>query len=134
MSVIWVSHSSLMAVGYDCCPILFSWDGNQVQLVEKFDQQGRKAAAQSSGPAALNKFRQMDSRGQSEQATTELGTVHQNTITYVHIDFILNYFRSIREFQITDRVAKFSTTGVDGKMVIWDVKTLESSIAGLRIA
>jgi actin related protein 2/3 complex subunit 1A/1B len=90
MALVWLSYSSIMAVGYDCCPILFSYNGTQLQMVEKFDQQGRKATTQAAGPAALNKFRQMDSRGQSssDQTSTELSTVHQNTITCVSLFLI----------------------------------------------
>jgi hypothetical protein len=31
----------------------------------------------------MNKFKQMDSRGQAQATDTELNSIHQNTITYV---------------------------------------------------
>lgn len=32
-----------------------------------------------------------------------------------------------------DNVTKVSSAGLDGRIVIWDMKSLESSIAGLKI-
>jgi hypothetical protein len=47
--------------------------------MDKLDQ-GQKKASAGVG-TAMNKFKQMDSRGQSEQTDTTLSTTHQNTIT-----------------------------------------------------
>lgn len=120
-SVIWVTANSVVAAGADCCPILFSGnDAGEWQMVERLDQAQKKAAA--GGNTAFNKFKQMDNRGQSEQASTELTTVHQNTIVSIRI-----------HDGPASKVAKFSTSGIDGKIVVWDLKTIESSISGLSI-
>lgn len=74
---------------------------------------------------AFNRFRSADSRGatSSPSATsnggpsaagggsTELETIHQNTITKV----------KAYEFDAQGDVTKVSTSGVDGRLVIWDV-------------
>ena len=121
-SLIWLTPQSLVAVGYDCTPVLFSQnDRGEWMMVEKLDQSQKKAAL--SGNTAFNKFRQMDSRAQTDAGTgTELNTIHQNTIT------------SIRVFEgQRDAVKAFSTSGVDGRLTIWDVRQIEQGIAGLRI-
>jgi actin related protein 2/3 complex subunit 1A/1B len=58
----------------------------------------------------LNMFRQMDLKGQGSKNDTKLTTVHQNTVN------------TIRVYQgSAGRVAKFSSTGVDGRVVLWNV-------------
>lgn len=56
---------------------------------------------------------------------TKLTTVHQNTIT------------EVRPFEIVGgEVAKVSTTGVDGMLVVWDtneVSALTSKLGGARL-
>ena len=78
--------------------------------------------------AAFNTFRNADSRGISNvpgspgpSAESELFTVHQNTIT------------SVRAYDgVPGAVSRVSTTGVDGKLVIWDVNAVTSvTAAGL---
>ena len=72
--------------------------------------------------SAMGRFRNMDTRATTEDRNTALETLHQNSITQV----------SIYEVDKQD-CRKFCTTGIDGAMTIWDFKTLESSIQGLRI-
>jgi len=72
--------------------------------------------------AAFTTFRNADSRGQtnvpgspvgSSSTDTELLTVHQNTITCV------------RPYEARGgQVTRVSTTGVDGKLVIWNVNSV----------
>jgi actin related protein 2/3 complex subunit 1A/1B len=55
----------------------------------------------------LNMFRQMDLKGKAKD-DTQLQTTHQNTIS------------TVRPFELSgDRVTKFSTSGVDGRIVLW---------------
>ena len=59
--------------------------------------------------SALNMFRQMDLKG-STKNDTKLTTVHQNTVN------------TVRVYQgEPGRVSKFSTSGVDGRVVLWNV-------------
>ena len=123
LDLTWITGKSLVAVGFDCQPVLFSQaqDGGDWKFVERLDQAVQKKSLFGSN-SAMNKFKQLDSRGQSEDTSSELGSTHQNTIT------------SIRPFSTksTD-VDKFATSGLDGRIVIWDVKTIESQLAGLKI-
>ncbi|KAI5281191.1 hypothetical protein KEM52_003961 [Ascosphaera acerosa] len=52
-------------------------------------------------------FRQMDLRG-STKNDSQLQTVHQNTINTIRV-----------HEGAAGAVSKFSTTGVDGRLVIW---------------
>ena len=76
--------------------------------------------------AAFNTFRNADSRGISSgpdegSGGSELFTVHQNTIT------------NIRPYDgVPGAVSRVSTSGVDGKLVVWDVSAITPvSVAGL---
>ena len=72
--------------------------------------------------SAMAKFKGLDKRAQAGTGETSIASTHQNAITQV--------------FPLATSggsVTKFVTTGVDGRLVIWDVKSLEASIAGLKI-
>ena len=71
--------------------------------------------------SAMAKFKGLDKRAQAGTGDTSISSTHQNAITQIY------------PYTVTgDGVSKFCTTGVDGRLVIWDCKSLESSIAGLR--
>ncbi|CAK7311148.1 Actin-related protein 2/3 complex subunit 1A [Vulpes lagopus] len=72
--------------------------------------------------SALERSRNMDQRASTQGHNTASEMLHQNGITQV----------SIYEVDKQD-CHKFCTTGIDGAMTIWDFKTLESSIQGLRL-
>ena len=64
----------------------------------------------------------MNKRVTAEDHSTVLDMLHQNSITQVPIYEADN-----------ENYWKFCPTGIDGAMIIWDFKTLESSIQGLQI-
>lgn len=115
-----VTENSLVVAGHDCCPMLFTYDGQSaINFVSKLDE-GKKADTQKI--TAKRMFQSMDARATEQVENTTLETVHQNTITQISI-------HSGNKM----KVAKFVTIGVDGQLCIWDVNSLESAIAGLRI-
>ena len=77
--------------------------------------------------AAFNTFKNADSRGLSSlsaggssQGESELLTVHQNTIT------------SVRPYEgESGAITRVSTTGVDGKLVVWNVGAVTALTAKL---
>lgn len=71
--------------------------------------------------SAMAKFKGLDSRAQVGSGDTSIVSTHQNAITQIY-----PYASS------PSGISKFSTTGVDGRLVIWDCKSLESAIAGLK--
>ncbi|XP_006891106.1 PREDICTED: actin-related protein 2/3 complex subunit 1A-like [Elephantulus edwardii] len=120
LSVSFVSENSVVAAGHDCCPMLFNYDDRGcLTFVSKLDILKQSIQRNMS---AMKRFRNMDKRATTEDRNTALETLHQNSITQV----------SIYEVDKQD-CRKFCTTGIDGAMTIWDFKTLESSIQGLRI-
>ncbi|KAI5929210.1 Actin-related protein 2/3 complex subunit 1A [Manis javanica] len=120
LSVSFVSENSVVAAGHDCCPMLFNYDDRGcLTFVSKLDIPKQSIQRNMS---AMERFRNMDKRATTEDRNTALETLHQNSITQV----------SVYEVDKQD-CRKFCTTGIDGAMTIWDFKTLESSIQGLRI-
>ncbi|XP_019490860.1 PREDICTED: actin-related protein 2/3 complex subunit 1A [Hipposideros armiger] len=54
--------------------------------------------------------------------------------TYLTISHFCFFFSQVSIYEVDKQdCRKFCTTGIDGAMTIWDFKTLESSIQGLRI-
>eukprot|EP00063_Salmo_salar_P010579 XP_013985414.1 PREDICTED: actin-related protein 2/3 complex subunit 1A-like [Salmo salar] len=120
LSVLFISENSVVAAGHDCCPMLFRCDdGGSLTFVSKLDL---PKASITRNISAMERFRNMDKRATTEDRNTALETLHQNSITQVSI-----YEGDQRDCR------KFCTTGIDGAMTIWDFKSLEASIQGLRI-
>ena len=146
VSLAWTSEESIVAAGHDCQPFVFSGNMSGWQLVGTLDDpnSNRAGGASRSGfggapspvgrlqSSAFNTFRNADSRGisnvpgsptTSNSTESELFTVHQNTIT------------SVRAYDgVPGAVTRVSTSGVDGKLVVWDVSAVSpisvSSLAG----
>ncbi|KAI0703563.1 actin-like protein ARPC3 [Cytidiella melzeri] len=149
VTLAWTSEESLVAAGHDCQPFVFSGTAQSGwQLVGTLDDPhaskasggGRSGFGGAPSPvgrlqsSAFNTFRNADSRGISSVpgspvsggggGESELFTVHQNTITNVRVYEELG----------GGQVAKVSTSGVDGKLVVWDVSNVvpvsASTLAG----
>jgi len=113
-SLIWSSESAIVAAGYDCEPHRFEGSAGGWTHAGTVDV---AAKAVGNGGAreesALNMFRQMDLKGRGGSGgndDTKLKTVHQNTIS------------TVRAFQESGgNTSRFSTTGVDGRLVVWKV-------------
>ena len=100
--------------------MLFNYDDRGcLTLVSKLDIPKQSIQRNVS---AVERSRNMDRRASTEGRNTASEMLHQNGITQV----------SIYEVDKQD-CRKFCTTGIDGVMTIWDFKTLESSIQGLRL-
>ncbi|KAK5096648.1 ARP2/3 actin-organizing complex subunit Sop2 [Lithohypha guttulata] len=105
-SLIWNGDAEIIAAGYDCEPFRFRGSEQGWELVGSVESKrtGQGAATKES---ARNMFRQMDLRGKAKD-DTQLSTTHQNTIN------------TIRVFSGSQAgVQQFSTSGVDGRVVIW---------------
>ncbi|KAJ1333729.1 actin related protein 2/3 complex subunit 1A/1B [Microdochium nivale] len=109
-SIIWNGETEIIAAGYDC--EAFRFQGNAEggwHLAGTLESKGRPGLGDSDREeSALNMFKQMDLKGKVKD-DTQLKTVHQNTIS------------TIRVFESRGgAVSKFSTSGVDGRVVIWN--------------
>ncbi|KAI0928995.1 hypothetical protein AcV5_006385 [Taiwanofungus camphoratus] len=137
LTLTWTTENSLVAAGHDCQPLVFFGSDAGWELTGSLDDpnSGKSSGGARSGfgaaspvgrlnSAAFNTFRNADSRGISSvpgsptatSATeSELFTVHQNTIT------------GVRPYEgVPGNVTKVSTSGVDGKLVVWDVNAITS--------
>ncbi|KAJ5647572.1 Lipaseclass 3 [Penicillium lividum] len=77
-SLIWNGENEILAAGHDCEPFRFKGDENGWQLAGSLEKQ-TGAGAGPREESALNMFRQMDLKGQS-QVDTKLKSTHQNTV------------------------------------------------------
>jgi len=119
MSLTWVTNNSMVAVGNDCNPKLFSHsDDGKITFMTDLDIPQEK---EFSTMSAMNRFKNLDKKATADDDTA-LKTKHQNTILQVSI------YDGTKE-----NCKKFSTTGKDGQLIIWDFKSLEQSVAGLKL-
>ncbi|KAI4222776.1 MAG: hypothetical protein L6R36_005905 [Xanthoria steineri] len=107
LSLIWNGETEIIAAGYDCEAYRLSGSETGWQIVGSMESKGRPGLGDMREESALNMFRQMDLKGKAKD-DTQLKTVHQNTISTL---------RSYSEDN--GKVQKFSTSGVDGRVVVW---------------
>lgn len=161
VSLIWTREDEIVAAGHDCEPFVFRGSEQGWELFGTLDDHKHHVSSGSGAgkgvgsgvspvgrlnSAAFNTFRNADTRGISSapgspispsggstlggSGESELYTVHQNTITDLRV-----YGGQ------SGAVSKVSTTGVDGKLVVWDVATvspvtvggLAGKLGGMRI-
>merc|ERR1739844_393519 len=121
-SLVWVSDKCIVAAGHDCFPVTFS-KGNDGKWVANGSIDSKKKAASTGGLSAMNRFKQLDTKGREDTTNeTVLNSTHQNAICDVQV------FKGSRS-----RCSEFSTTGIDGRLVFWNVGSLSSSFAALKI-
>jgi actin related protein 2/3 complex subunit 1A/1B len=111
--ILWLSETSIVGVGYECNPILFQKHGETWKDVQLLD---KPESAEKSGTSAMEKFKSMTTMG-AEDVDQVLPTKHQNAINCIQLM----------------SPGMFSTTGLDGSICIWNVKTLEQQFSGLKI-
>ncbi|KAG0148954.1 hypothetical protein CROQUDRAFT_89776 [Cronartium quercuum f. sp. fusiforme G11] len=130
VSLTFVGQDTFVGAGHDCEPLVFAGDRSrgwrQVRSLDEQKRTGAGGAQQRASTAgrlnneAFNLFRAADSRGVTSPTGAGVGsgghragvdTVHCNTIT------------SVRAFAGSiGAVSQVSTSGVDGKVVIWNVQ------------
>jgi actin related protein 2/3 complex subunit 1A/1B len=124
MDALFVNENNLICVGHDYNPTLFQFAG-QWKFVGKLDVKGGAGAKRAGAPGAGNlaMWQNMDKKGAVGDATeTQVDTKHQNCITVV------------RPFSgPANNLKQFSTSGLDGNVIVWDVPSLEKAMAGLKI-
>ncbi|RWS10321.1 actin-related protein 2/3 complex subunit 1A-like protein [Dinothrombium tinctorium] len=117
LTCIWSSNNFIVTAGHDCCPMLFKYEEScaKLEFIDKIDKSQRKEV---DGFSAMKKFQNMDKRAIRELefngaagGDSLLETVHQNTI------------KEIRVYESKgSTVEKISTVGLDGKLVLWELK------------
>lgn len=128
LNVQFLSDNSLLATGFDSNPTVYvntgSDDAPQWVEKERLDKEGageekkdEKAGGAGFG-SAFAKFKQADTHGQkfgAAKTVDEAKTYHKNTITGVQL------------VQEGGKTTGFTTSGIDGRVLFWDLK----GVAGL---
>lgn len=109
--LLWSKPGELIAAGYDCEVLRLQGDEQGWALAGSLEAKKGSAAAEIQEESARNMFRQMDLRGKSTPDDTKLKTVHQNSISTVRV----------YEGGAGSTVRKISSSGVDGRLVVWSV-------------
>lgn len=121
-SCTWLTEGTIVAGGHDFIPMVFSHDGNnKLSFLAKLDQAVKKDDDEET-MSAMERFRSLDKRASGSKEAKSL-TTHTNAIIQI------SAYAGDKA-----NVTKISSAGLDGRIVIWDIKSLESSIAGLRIS
>jgi len=118
MTCNWIGNSTLLVAGYDCTPMVFHYQSGDIVFSAKLDKEGQ---AQAQKFTAMKHFQSLDKRAETE-SNSSVNTTHQNTITRVRV-----------HTGGKSGASKVSTSGVDGKLCVWDLRTLEATIDNLRI-
>nr|XP_040042237.1 actin-related protein 2/3 complex subunit 1B-B-like [Gasterosteus aculeatus aculeatus]XP_040042238.1 actin-related protein 2/3 complex subunit 1B-B-like [Gasterosteus aculeatus aculeatus]XP_040042239.1 actin-related protein 2/3 complex subunit 1B-B-like [Gasterosteus aculeatus aculeatus] len=122
LCVTFITENSIVAAGHDCYPVLFVYNGAQASLTFGGKLDVPKQTAQK-GISARERFQNLDRRASETQSTEkDLNSLHKNSISQI----------SVVEGG-RNKCTKFCTTGMDGGMGIWDVKSLESAMKDLKI-
>jgi len=117
VTCLWLSDSTIIAAGHDCIPIVFEYDG-KLNAVGKFTDAKQAKDIKFS---AKKHFQSLDSRNAAAEETGR-NSMHQNTITQLSV-----------HSGTKANCNKFTSAGVDGQLIIWDLKQLESAMESLRI-
>ena len=151
LSLVFLNENSVVAAGHDYEPILFTGDAESGWAISKsLDDPTTRSTAPTArvtsggvgklNNEAFNRFRAADSRGISSspantgngvavgasnvtKAGGERNTVHQNTITSVRI----------YEGTGSKEISKISTSGLDGRVVVWNTGGLAAGMAKLSV-
>jgi len=118
--VLWVAPNRILAAGHGCCPMLYAVDdAGRLAFLTKLDVSTKK---ESSSQSAMRKFRSLDRTARADSSDTRLATLHQNTITGLRV---------LRADQGT--ATQVSSCGSDSTLVVWNLKTLEQQLGGLKL-
>jgi len=120
VSVLWLTEQSFVCAGHNNFPALYNVSGENIVFGARLDIAEKKGEQNIS---AMARFRKMDKQGTDKQdGGSAPDTTHVNAIT------------EIRATRVEGGCVKaFSTSGKDGKLVLWEVDALCASIEGLTI-
>merc|ERR1712117_161358 len=120
LTLTWLTGSKLLAAGHNCVPITFNIDqGGSVTQGARLEEDKKQESTGAS--SAMRMFQNKDRLGQSE-LESKLNTTHQNQISELRI-----------HSGTKGSVNTISTCAGDGKLVIWDIKSLASKMSNLKI-
>lgn len=120
LSCIWLSDTTIVAAGHNFLPMVYMYnDDKTITSIGKLDEPSK--ASDDDTVSAMQRFRNLDKKATESKDAKSL-TTHTNIIKEINV-----YGGE------PGAVDKISTCAMDGKIVIWDIKCLSTSIAGLTI-
>lgn len=120
--VLFVSEKMVIGVGFDCNPMVFAADETGIWTFIKFLDE-RKTS--SSGPKYGSQFSEAFGKlyGQSKYGVGNDAVESSRTRGGTHVNCI-NCIVPLREAG-SSRITRFTTSGLDGKIVTWDLESQE---------
>ena len=123
--LLFVGERAIVGAGHDFNPFLFTQSGGEWNYSRRLDQQKEEtqASAATGGVAAARAlFQNKTTRGQDQKANNDtLWTKHENAITAINV------------CSSGKNITKISTSALDGRLVIWDLPSLEIDMGLLSI-
>eukprot|EP01089_Gocevia_fonbrunei_P013414 TRINITY_DN3443_c0_g1_i1.p1 TRINITY_DN3443_c0_g1~~TRINITY_DN3443_c0_g1_i1.p1 ORF type:complete len:359 (+),score=104.50 TRINITY_DN3443_c0_g1_i1:82-1158(+) len=108
-TVEYVGDDQIVAAGHDCNPMLFAGGVGSLKFVKKLDEAvASKAGPQGSAASATRQLWADKVDKGADSVSTTLATKHQNAISSIGIFAAAG-----------SKVSQFTTSGVDGKLVLW---------------
>jgi len=107
--LLFTSENQVIAGGHDCSPLVFNTTGDGWAFSNLISERKDPVAQKTGGTSqAFELFKNRVEVGANTNVQT-LSTLHQNCIT------------CLRPFEGTGKdVKKFTTSGLDGKLVVWN--------------
>jgi len=123
LSCVWISPDTIVAAGHGCVPLVYKVDDSgNISFVSKLEEGKGTAGKKTSSAINIRKQWETLDRTGGANEDTAVNTTHQKQISCIQI-----------QSGNKDQADKISTSGGDGKVVVWDLRTLEEQIAGLQI-
>jgi len=120
LTLTWLTSTRILAAGHNCVPITFNLDtSGSLTLGARLEED--KKLETTGTISARDIFKNKDKMGISE-LETRLNTTHQNQISELRI-----------HEGDKDNVSTISTVAGDGKLVLWNIKSLSSKMGNLKI-
>lgn len=126
--LLFVTEKAVLGGGHDFNPLLFVNGSGEWSFNRRLDQRVEEVASASSAAggvaAARALFQNKASRGQEKKADNDtLWTKHENSITG-----LVECTAPGQKY-----ITKVSTSGLDGRLVVWDLPALELDMAALSV-
>jgi actin related protein 2/3 complex subunit 1A/1B len=122
--LVWLDDSTIVAAGHDPNPRTFKRTAQGWTMGKALDDPSTRAAAKKRGSVVSDAFKMFESRssqGQDAPAAKSVTTIHQNAVTDIY------------PMSQTTPITKFSTVALDGRLVVWDMPTIEKQLGGLTL-
>lgn len=123
-TMLFLSDSLLVGAGHELNPRVFEQSGGEWAQKGKLDKQKAKVAEeQSSAKAAFAVFQNQAKKGQSSSTGADsLATKHQNSVSSM-----------VSMSEAGAEVTTFTSCGMDGNVVYWDLGSLDAAMAELSL-